>query len=117
MKTFSVSLVLAAGIAMSSAAFAQIPVTDGASIAQQVGVIAVAVGVGQHIKPIEHGHVAIGGVGGVVGGQPGVLEPVVEGARAGGLGGIGGETAVIRGQCRRGDVDEERVGVGGEDIF
>ncbi|EFB0286291.1 MULTISPECIES: P-type DNA transfer protein VirB5 [Xanthomonas] len=36
MKTFSVSLVLAAGIAMSSAAFAQIPVTDGASIAQQV---------------------------------------------------------------------------------
>ena len=36
MKTFSVSLVLAAGIAVSSAAFAQIPVTDGASIAQQV---------------------------------------------------------------------------------
>ncbi|EDL5919966.1 P-type DNA transfer protein VirB5 [Salmonella enterica subsp. enterica serovar Infantis] len=36
MKTFSVSLVLAAGIAMSSVAFAQIPVTDGASIAQQV---------------------------------------------------------------------------------
>ncbi|CAJ7575859.1 P-type DNA transfer protein VirB5 [Burkholderia pseudomallei] len=36
MKNFSASLVLAAGIAMSSAAFAQIPVTDGASIAQQV---------------------------------------------------------------------------------
>ena len=36
MKAFSVSIVLAAGIAMSSAAFAQIPVTDGASIAQQV---------------------------------------------------------------------------------
>ena len=36
MKTFSVSLVLAAGIAVSSTAFAQIPVTDGASIAQQV---------------------------------------------------------------------------------
>lgn len=36
MKAFSLSIVLAAGIAMSSAAFAQIPVTDGASIAQQV---------------------------------------------------------------------------------
>ena len=36
MKAFSVSIVLAAGIAMSPAAFAQIPVTDGASIAQQV---------------------------------------------------------------------------------
>lgn len=36
MKTFSVSLVLASGIAMSSAAFAQIPVTDSASIANSV---------------------------------------------------------------------------------
>ena len=36
MKTFFASLVLAAGIAMSSAAFAQIPVTDVASITTQV---------------------------------------------------------------------------------
>ncbi|EBM9597893.1 P-type DNA transfer protein VirB5 [Salmonella enterica subsp. enterica serovar Derby] len=36
MKAFSVSIVLAAGIAMSSAAFAQIPVTDGASIANSI---------------------------------------------------------------------------------
>lgn len=36
MKAFSVSIVLAAGIAMSSTAFAQIPVTDAASISQQV---------------------------------------------------------------------------------
>ncbi len=36
MKTFSVSLVLAAGIAVSSTAFAQIPVTDGASIANSI---------------------------------------------------------------------------------
>ena len=36
MKTFSASLVLAAGIAMSSTAFAQIPVTDVASITTQV---------------------------------------------------------------------------------
>lgn len=36
MKAFSVSIVLATGIAMSSAAFAQIPVTDGASIANSI---------------------------------------------------------------------------------
>ena len=36
MKAFSVSIVLAAGIAMSSVAFAQIPVTDGASIANSI---------------------------------------------------------------------------------
>ena len=36
MKAFSVSIVLAAGIAISPAAFAQIPVTDGASIANSI---------------------------------------------------------------------------------
>lgn len=36
MKNLSISLILAGGLSLSSAAFAQIPVTDGASIAKQI---------------------------------------------------------------------------------
>ena len=36
MKTLTLSLILAGGLSLSSAAFAQIPVTDGASIAKQI---------------------------------------------------------------------------------
>ena len=36
MKKLTLSLILAGGLSLSSAAFAQIPVTDGASIGQQI---------------------------------------------------------------------------------
>ena len=36
MTKLSISLILAGGLSLSSAAFAQIPVTDGASIAKQI---------------------------------------------------------------------------------
>ena len=36
MKKLTLSLILAGGLSLSSASFAQIPVTDGASIGQQI---------------------------------------------------------------------------------